>query len=105
MTNEYRIKAAGKAFIVIDPWGERLVDTFPTREAAEKDIARCKREDALYETAKPLIEISEEVLMQRFGIDRETAQYWVAARQVGENREGFSPLTGSFQVRSVHVHN
>jgi hypothetical protein len=47
MSNEYRIEAAGNAFIVIDPWGERLVEVFPTEHAAKQDIERCKREDAL----------------------------------------------------------
>jgi hypothetical protein len=37
----------------------------------------------MYETAKQLIEISEEVLMQKFGIDRETAQYWVSSATGG----------------------
>ena len=52
MSDEYRIRPAGGAFIVIDPWGERLVDVFPTEEAAKEDIERCKREDALYVTAR-----------------------------------------------------
>ena len=45
MTAEYRIELAGTAFRVLDPWGEYLVDLFPTREAAQQDIDRCKRED------------------------------------------------------------
>jgi hypothetical protein len=35
MSDEYRIVPNGNAFIVIDPWGERLVDVFPTEEAAK----------------------------------------------------------------------
>jgi hypothetical protein len=34
MNAEYRIEPAGNAFIVIDPWGERLVDVFPTEDVA-----------------------------------------------------------------------
>jgi hypothetical protein len=83
MTNEYRIKSAGKAFIVIDPWGERLVDTFPTREAAEKDIERCKKKDAMYETAKQLVDIAIEAHAQKFGTDRETAEYWIHSAMGG----------------------
>jgi hypothetical protein len=79
MSDEYRMEPAGDAFIVIDPWGERLVDVFPTEEAAKEEIERCKREDALFETARQLVEISEEVLMQKFGIDRKTAQYWISS--------------------------
>jgi len=37
MSNGYRIEPAGPAFIVIDPWGEK-VNTYPTKEAAKKDI-------------------------------------------------------------------
>jgi uncharacterized protein YcgI (DUF1989 family) len=83
MSNEYRIESAGDAFRVIDPWGEQLVDFFPTEEAAKQDIERCKKEDALYETARQLVEISEEVLMQKFGVDRKTAQYWVSSETGG----------------------
>ncbi len=83
MSDEYRMEPAGDAFIVIDPWGERLVDVFPTEEAAKEEIERCKREDALFETASLLVEISEEVLMQKFGVDRKTAQYWVSSATGG----------------------
>lgn len=77
MSTNYRIEPAGNAFIVIDPWGERLVDTFSTEEAAQHDIERCQKEDALYEDAQYLMDISIKTLMQRHGIDRETAAYWV----------------------------
>jgi hypothetical protein len=83
MSDEYRVKPAGNAFIVIDPWEEQLVDVFPTEEEAKEDIERCKREDALYEMARQLVEISEEVLMQKFGVDRKTAQYWVSSATGG----------------------
>jgi hypothetical protein len=61
MKTEYRIEPAGIQFIVIGPWGERLADVFPTEDAARKNIGRCKREDALYETAKQLMDIAIEV--------------------------------------------
>jgi hypothetical protein len=62
---------------VIDPWGERLVDVFPTVDAAKQDIERCQREDAMYETAKQLVHIAIETHMQKFGVDCETARYWI----------------------------
>jgi len=34
----------GPAFIVIDPAGEQ-VGTYPTKEAAQQEIERCKREE------------------------------------------------------------
>jgi hypothetical protein len=77
MSNEYRIEPAGPAFTVIDPWGEHLVNTYPTEDAAKKDIERCKREDSMYESAKLLVDIAIRAHMERFGIDRETARYWV----------------------------
>ena len=40
---------------LIDPWGENLVDSFPSEEAAQHAIAECKKEDATWETAKLLI--------------------------------------------------
>jgi hypothetical protein len=83
MTADYQIKRAGRQFKVLDPWGEYLVDMFPTREAAEKDIERCKREDALFETAKQLVHIAIEAHAQKFGIDRETARYWVSSAMGG----------------------
>jgi hypothetical protein len=73
MSNEYRIEPAGNGFIVF----ERLVDVFPTEDAAKQDIERCKRDDALYETAKQLVDIAIDAHVQKFGIDRETATYWI----------------------------
>jgi nucleotidyltransferase/DNA polymerase involved in DNA repair len=59
-------------------WGKRLIDVFPMEGAAQRDIERFQR-DALHETARQLAEMSVEVLMQKFGVDRKTAQYWVSS--------------------------
>jgi hypothetical protein len=72
----YRIEPAGSQFAVIDPAGEQ-VDTYPTEEAAKQDTERCKKEDAMYETAKRLVDTAVKAHMQMFGIDRETARYWI----------------------------
>jgi hypothetical protein len=77
MSDEYRIEPVGGSFIVIDPWGEQLVDVFPTEDSAKQNIERCKREDAMFETATQLVDIAIEAQMQKFGIDRETASYWI----------------------------
>jgi hypothetical protein len=58
MTAEYRIEPSGSGFRVLDPWGEYLVDLFPTRGAAQQDIDRCKREDEMYDTAQRLVNIA-----------------------------------------------
>ena len=76
MSNECRVESAGNGFIVIDPAGEQ-VNTHPTEDAAKQDIERCKKEDAMYETAKQLVDFAIKAHMQVFGVDRETARYWV----------------------------
>jgi len=73
MSYEYRVASAGNQFIVIDDAGEQ-VGTYPTEEAAKRDIERCKKEDAMYETAKQLVDAAVKAHMQRFGIDRETGE-------------------------------
>jgi hypothetical protein len=78
MSNEYHIEPAGPAFIVIDDLGEQ-VGTYPTEEAAEQDIERCQREDAMYEGAKMLVDIAIRAHMEKFGVDRETARYWICS--------------------------
>ncbi len=41
MSNEYRIEPAGTAFILVDDLGEQ-VGTYPTEDAAQQDIERCR---------------------------------------------------------------
>ena len=76
MSNEYRIESVGSQFIVVDPAGE-IVNRYTTEDAAEQDIERCKREDAMYQTAKQLVDTAIKAHMQMFGVDRETASYWI----------------------------
>jgi hypothetical protein len=82
MSTEYRVETAGNQFIVIDPWGEE-VNTYLTEEAAKLDIERCKQQDAMYETAKQLVETAIKTHMQMFQVDRETARYWVCSAMDG----------------------
>jgi len=76
MTNEYRIESVSNAFIVIDDLGEP-VGRYPTEEAAQQDIERCKKEDAMWETAKLLVDTAIKSHMKIHGVDRETAAYWI----------------------------
>ena len=46
-------------------------------EAPKQDIERCMKEDGMYETAKQLVDTAVKSHMQMFGIDRETASYWI----------------------------
>jgi hypothetical protein len=78
MNTEYRIEPAGTYFIVVDPAGE-IVNRYTTEDAALQDIGRCKKEDAMYETAKQLVDIAIKAHMQVFGVDRETARYWISS--------------------------
>ncbi len=79
MNAQYRIEPAGSQFKVIDPWGEYLVDVYSTEDAAKRDIERCKREDAMWETAKSLVDAAIRTHMEIFGVDRETARYWISS--------------------------
>jgi hypothetical protein len=73
MPNGYSIEPSENGFVVIDPWGEYLVRTFPTEEAAQRAIAECKREDDLSETANLLLDLATKTLMKTKNLDRETA--------------------------------
>jgi hypothetical protein len=77
MTNDCRIEPAGSYFIVIDPWGDRLVHDYATAEAAEREIERCRREDAMWETAKLLVDIAIKAHMDVHNVDQKTASYWI----------------------------
>jgi len=61
--SDYRIESVGTRFTVIDPAGEQ-VDTYTTKEAAERDIERCKREDTMYETANQLVDTAVKAHME-----------------------------------------
>ena len=76
MNSNYRVEHSGSQFTVIDPWEEE-VGTYTTEDAAKQDIERCKKEDALYEDAQHLIDISVKTLMQMHGVDRQNAIYWI----------------------------
>jgi hypothetical protein len=77
MSTGYRIQPCENGFLVIDPWGEQLVNTYPTEDAARQDIERCKKEEAMWETAKLLVDAAIKAHMQLHDVDRETARYHV----------------------------
>jgi hypothetical protein len=76
MSKGYRVETAGSEFAVIDPWGVR-VGTYASEEAAKQDIERCVKEDAMYESAKKLVDAAMTAHSEMFGISRETASYWI----------------------------
>jgi hypothetical protein len=78
MANGYLIVAASEnQFTVIDPRGEQ-VDVYPTEDAAKKDIVRCQKQDAMWNSAQLLVDAAIQAHMQMHGVDRETARYWVS---------------------------
>jgi hypothetical protein len=79
MSTEYRIQPTGNHFTIIDPWGEHLVNVFPTEDAAKQEIERCKRNDEMWEAAKLMVEAAIKTHMELFGVDRETSRYWISS--------------------------
>jgi hypothetical protein len=77
VSTKYCIEPAGNQFIVIDPWSEQLVHTYPTEDAARQDSELCMKEDAMWETAKLLVDAAIKVRMEIHGVDRGTAAHWV----------------------------
>jgi hypothetical protein len=75
---------AGTQFAVIDAGGERM-NTYPTEEAAKNDIERHEKEDAMYKTAKRLVDAAMTTHAEMFSISRETASYWI--RSAAETKE------------------
>jgi hypothetical protein len=73
MITEYRIEPVGSQFIVIDPWNE-IVGRYTSEEEAQQNIERCKKEDAISETARLLVDNAIKANMQLNGVDRETAR-------------------------------
>jgi len=59
--------------------GRAVGEHVPTEDAARQDIERCKREDRMYESAKQLVDIIIKTHMEKFGVDRETARYWIGS--------------------------
>jgi hypothetical protein len=76
MSKRYRIEPFVARWIVIDGAGTRA-RTYTTEEPAEQDIECCQREAEMYRTAKILVEVAIEALVQMHGVDRETAARWV----------------------------
>jgi hypothetical protein len=73
MDTEYRIESVGSQYIVVDPWDE-IVGRFSSEEEAQKNIERCKREDAISDTARLLVDNAIRAHMQLHGVDRDTAR-------------------------------
>ena len=59
MKSKYRIEPSGNRFTVFDDVGD-TVGVFPNQDAALQTIERCEKEDAMWESAKLLVETAIE---------------------------------------------
>jgi hypothetical protein len=75
---EYRIEREGDKFVAVDS-GEEPVGVFDSEGEAQADIARAKKEDAIWERTKELMRHSVRMIMAEFDVDMETALNWVNA--------------------------
>ena len=73
---EYRIDREGDKFVAIAS-DQETVGVYDTEEQALADIAREKREDAIWERTKELMRNTVVTLMTEFSLDLETALFWV----------------------------
>ena len=73
---EYRIERDGDKFVAIDS-DQETVGVYDTEEQAQADIAREKREDAIWERTKELMRNTVVTIMTEFSVDLETALFWV----------------------------
>ena len=73
---EYRIERDGDKFVAIGP-DQETVGVYDTEGQALADIAREKREDAIWERTKELMRNTVVTLMTEFSLDLETALFWV----------------------------
>ena len=76
MSAEYRIVAAGSQFTALDAAGVH-VGIYSSEEAAGQGVERRRKEDAMLETAKLLLDTAAKAHMQIHGVDRGTALYWI----------------------------
>ena len=76
MSAEYRIVAAGSQFTALDAAGVH-VGIYSSEEAAGQGVERRRKQDAMLETAKLLLDTATKAHMQIYGVNRETALYWI----------------------------
>jgi hypothetical protein len=73
---EYRIERDGEKFVAVDS-DEETVGIYETEVEAQADIAREKKEDALWERTKELMRHSVRTIMAEFAVDVQTALNYV----------------------------
>jgi phosphoribosylaminoimidazole (AIR) synthetase len=73
---EYRIERDGNKFVGIDS-DEETLGVYDTGGEAQADIARRKKEDAIWERTQELMRHAVRTIMAEFDVDMETAVNWV----------------------------
>jgi hypothetical protein len=73
---EYRIERDGDKFVAIDS-DEETVGVYDSEEEAQADIAREKKEDAIWDRTKELMRHAVRTIMGEFSVDVETALNYV----------------------------
>jgi len=74
---EYTILKEDDRFIAIDSTNE-VVGVYDSEREATRDVERANLVDAMYKHSKILFHGSVASVMNEFGVDRDTARYWVA---------------------------
>ena len=80
---EYRIVKDHDEFVAIDS-ADEILGIYNTEQEAVQVVDRAKLDDAMYKHSKILFHAAIASVMDSFGVDRETARYWVAT--ASENR-------------------
>jgi hypothetical protein len=76
MADEYRIRPVGSQFEIIDDAGERVA-AFKTEREAEHEIDVLVSDDAMWESARLLVRVAVNALMNMRHVDNRTARYWI----------------------------
>jgi hypothetical protein len=76
MDDEYRIRPVGSQFEIIDDVGERVA-AFKTEREAEHEIDVLVSDDAMWESARLLVRVAVNALMNMRHVDSRTARYWI----------------------------
>jgi hypothetical protein len=79
---EYRIETFGAQFVVMDSLDE-MVGKYDSETAAKQAIEECAKDDAMYESAKQLVESAVKAHMEKFNVSREIASYWIGSAAEG----------------------
>jgi hypothetical protein len=76
MNAEYKIAPQGNQFELLDDENHPL-GIFGSVRQAETEVARRKRDDRRFETARLLVQTAVESLMKVHKISELTARYWI----------------------------